>query len=92
MPVPEQHYKIAQQLYQRRSGITVRELAQAVTLDQGLVLNGLHYLEQKGLAVCHGRGTAAHWAASEGLRFKGPTAAADGTGDHRRKRQRASKK
>ncbi|WP_370330730.1 hypothetical protein [Mycolicibacterium hippocampi] len=76
VPVPEQHYKIAQQLYQRRSGITVAELAKVVELDRHQVHNGLQYLEQNGLAVCHGRRAAARWAATVLLRMVGPKSAA----------------
>lgn len=41
MPVPEREKKIAQQLYQRRSGITVAELAAVVELERHQVQNGL---------------------------------------------------
>jgi hypothetical protein len=76
VPVPEQHYKIAQQLYQRRSGITVAELAKVAELERRQVQNGLQYLEQNGLAVCHGRRAAARWAATVLLRRVGPKSAA----------------
>ena len=76
--VPKQHYNIAQQLYQRRSGITVAELAEVVKLERHQVQNGLQYLEQNGLAVCHGRRSAAHWAATVLLRRVGPKSAALG--------------
>jgi hypothetical protein len=76
VPIPEQHYKIALQLYQRRCGITLAELAEAVELERHLVQNGLQYLEQNGLAVCHGRRRAARWAATARLRLVGPKSAA----------------
>ncbi len=76
MPIPEQHYKIALQLYQRRCGITLAELAKAVELEQAQLQNGLKYLEQNGLAVCHGRRRAARWAATARLRLVGPKSAA----------------
>ncbi|OBA77488.1 hypothetical protein A5633_18325 [Mycolicibacterium elephantis] len=85
--MPEQHYRIAQQLYQRRSGITVRELAKAVKLDHSQVQAGLEYLQQNGLAVCHGRRSTAHWAATDLLHMKGPQAAAEGGFTHYRRRQ-----
>lgn len=73
--VPEQHYKIAQQLYQRRAGMTVTELAKVVKLERHQVQNGLQYLQQNGLAVCHGRRAAARWAATALLRRVGPKSA-----------------
>ncbi|MEZ0341185.1 hypothetical protein ACAG25_14485 [Mycobacterium sp. pV006] len=72
VPVPQQHYMIAQQLYQRRCGMTVAELSEVVKLGRSQVQNGLQYLEQKGLAVCHGRRAAARWAATALLRRVGP--------------------
>lgn len=76
VPVPEQHYKIAKQLYQRRTGVTVAELAKMVELERHEVQNGLQYLEQNGLAVCHGRRAAARWAATVLLRRMGPKSGA----------------
>jgi len=86
VPVPEQHYRIARQLYQRGSGITVRELARAVKLEQNQVQEGLKYLERNGLAVCHGRRSTAHWAATDLLHRKGPLAAARDGFTHSRRR------
>jgi len=74
--IPEQHYKIALQLYQRRYGISLAELAKAVELERHQVQNGLQYLEQSGLAVCHGRRSAARWAATARLRLVGPKSVA----------------
>ena len=72
VPVPEQHYKIAVELYRRRTGVTVAELAKMVELERHEVQNGLQYLEQNGLAVCHGRRATARWAATKLLRRVGP--------------------
>lgn len=83
VPIPEQHYKIALQLYQRRYGITLAELAKAVELERDQVQNGLQYLEQHGLAVCHGRRRAARWAATARLRLVGPKSAASAAGRDR---------
>lgn len=83
VPIPEQHYRIAVQLYQRRNGITLADLAEAAELERDQVQNGLQYLEQHGLAVCHGRRRAARWAATALLRLMGPKSAAS-AGDLRK--------
>jgi hypothetical protein len=73
--VPPQHFQIAKQLYQRRTGITVATLAKGLKMSQRQVQNGLQYLNQNGLAQCHGRRAAAHWAATVQLRTRNVIAA-----------------
>jgi hypothetical protein len=69
--VPWRHWKVADQLYQRRRAAKAAAIAKALRFDLADVQTALQYLRTHGLAECHER----RWLASSTLRAHGVLAA-----------------